>query len=78
MPKIELELSEATIERLRGIAAERNESVSRVVEDEFASNGTLTQIPGLGLLADEPEIANAILQSMSEIRGQTDFRTHNG
>jgi predicted transcriptional regulator len=78
MAKIEIELSDATLENLMRLANERHETVSKVIEEQLSQTVPATTIPGWGLLADEPEIADAILQSMREIRGQTEFRRSNG
>ena len=79
MAKIELELSEATIERLKKLAEERHATVERVIEDQFASaNGAARPDSLLGLFADEPEVVDELLEHVREMRAQTDFRSYGG
>lgn len=76
MAKIEIELSEATLENLKRLANERHETVSKVIEEQLSRTQPATTIPGWGMLADEPDLADALDRHIQEMRSQTEFRTN--
>lgn len=68
MAKLEIELSDGTIERLRQLAAARRSSIGDVVTGLVDGASVEPRIPGWGVLADEPELADALDAHMQETR----------
>ncbi len=79
MAKIELELNEATIERLKALAQDRRASVESIIEDQFAPQ-TADVKPDrlLGLFVDEPEVVDEIMNHVRAMRKETGFRSARG
>ncbi len=78
MAKIELELSEETIERLKALAQDRHASVASVIEEQFSHDQPELKLPGWGLLADEPEVVDEIMGYIMESRQQRNERMIHG
>ncbi len=78
MAKIELELNEATIERLKALAQDRHASIENVIEEVFSHDAQELKLPGWGLFADEPEVVDEIMGYIMESRQQRNERLIHG
>lgn len=80
MAKIELELSEATIERLKRLAQERHSTVEGVVSDlvDDATPQVLVADGFWGLFADEADLMDDIVEDAMRARRERNARYVNG
>jgi hypothetical protein len=75
MKRIELELDEETLERARQLAAARQCSLEELIRDLLQQVQQLPQDPYLGMLADEPELIDQVIESAMKAREEHPLRT---
>jgi predicted transcriptional regulator len=64
MEKIEIELDKQTLERVQQLAESRQCTLSELITEvvKLLANIKVTKDPWMGLLADEPELVDEILE----------------
>ncbi len=80
MKRIELDLDEETLERAQRLAAARQCSLEELIKDllQQAEAHKPPQDPYLGMLADEPELVDHVLESVMKAREEHHLRTPRG
>jgi hypothetical protein len=77
MKRIELELDEETLERARQLAAARQCSLEELIKDLLKQTEAHKplQDPYLGMLADEPELIDRVIESAMKAREEHPLRS---